>query len=79
MKTKLFISEQYEPLLGLKETEKVIRLIKDFFQINLSFELNLMRVTDPLFDKAGTGINDDLSGIEKISRFSPLTRTDKIC
>ena len=65
MRTDLFIPEQYEPLLDLKETEKAIRLIKEFFQINLSFELNLQRITAPLFVKAGTGINDDLSGVEK--------------
>jgi aspartate--ammonia ligase len=70
MKTDLFIPAQYEPLLGLKETEKAIRLIKEFFQINLAFELNLMRVTAPLFVKAGTGINDDLSGIERPVSFN---------
>ncbi|MDZ7332397.1 MAG: aspartate--ammonia ligase [candidate division KSB1 bacterium] len=55
----------YTPILGLKETEKAIRLIKEFFQINLAVELNLIRVTAPLFVRAGTGINDDLNGIEK--------------
>jgi aspartate--ammonia ligase len=65
MKTNVIIPNQYQPLLDLKETEKAIRLIKEFFQTNLSFELNLMRVTAPLFVKAGTGINDDLNGIEK--------------
>jgi len=65
MKTNLIIPERYQPLLNLKETEKAIRLIKEFFQINLAVELNLIRVTAPLFVKAGTGINDDLNGIEK--------------
>ena len=65
MKTNVIIPNQYQPLLDLEETEKAIRLIKEFFQTNLSFELNLMRVTAPLFVKAGTGINDDLNGIEK--------------
>ncbi len=69
MNTSLFIPEQYEPLLDLKETEKAIRLIKEFFQINLSFELNLQRVTAPLFVKSGTGINDDLNGVEKAVSF----------
>jgi aspartate--ammonia ligase len=65
MNANVIIPNQYQPLLDLKETEKAIRLIKEFFQVNLSFELNLMRVTAPLFVKAGTGINDDLNGIEK--------------
>ena len=69
MNTSLFIPEQYEPLLDLKETEKAIRLIKEFFQVNLSFELNLQRVTAPLFVKSGTGINDDLNGVEKAVSF----------
>lgn len=69
MNTSLFIPEQYKPLLDLKETEKAIRLIKEFFQINLSFELNLQRVTAPLFVKSGTGINDDLNGVEKAVSF----------
>ena len=65
MKTNLIIPDQYQPLLELRETERAIRLIKEFFQTNLSFELNLIRVTAPLFVRAGTGINDDLSGIER--------------
>jgi aspartate--ammonia ligase len=65
MKTNLIIPDQYQSPLDLRETEQAIRLIKEFFQVNLSFELNLMRVTAPLFVKAGTGINDDLNGIER--------------
>jgi aspartate--ammonia ligase len=65
MMKNLVIPERYEAILGLKETEEAIRLIKEFFQTNLAFELNLMRVTAPKFVKAGTGINDDLNGIEK--------------
>ena len=59
------IPEVYEPKLNLRDTEKAIRMIKEFFQINLAVELNLMRVTAPIFVKAGTGINDDLNGIER--------------
>ncbi len=55
----------YKPLLNLKETEKAIQQIKDFFQMNLAAELGLRRVTAPLFVKKGTGINDDLNGIER--------------
>lgn len=65
MAMKLMIPKQYSSLLDLRDTEKAIRLIKEFFQVNLAVELNLVRVTAPLFVKAGTGINDDLNGIEK--------------
>ena len=64
------IPPSYRAVLGLKDTEKAIRLIKEFFQTNLAFELNLMRVTAPLFVKSGTGINDDLNGIEKPVAFN---------
>ncbi len=57
-------------LLSTKETEIAIKLIKDFFQLNLATELNLSRVTAPLFVPAGTGINDDLNGIEKPVAFN---------
>ena len=55
----------YRPLLNVKETEHAIKALKDFFELNLATELNLSRVTAPLFVKGGTGINDDLNGIEK--------------
>lgn len=55
----------YTSLLDLKQTEKGIKSIKDFFQQNLSSELRLRRVTAPLFVESGTGINDDLNGIER--------------
>ena len=70
MKTALFIPKDYKPLLEIKETEQAIRLIKEFFQTNLAFELNLIRVTAPLFVKAGTGVNDDLNGIERPVSFN---------
>ncbi len=76
MNTSLFIPEQYKPLLDLRETEKAIRLIKEFFQINLSFELNLQRVTAPLFVKSGTGINDDLNGVERAVSFKIMALDD---
>lgn len=57
--------KNYHPLLDVRQTEKAIKLIKDFFQEQLATELKLYRVTAPLFVPAGTGINDDLNGIEK--------------
>jgi len=55
----------YEPLLDLKHTEQGIKIIKEFFQQNLSTELRLRRVTAPLFVLKGLGINDDLNGVER--------------
>ncbi|WP_297089670.1 aspartate--ammonia ligase [uncultured Draconibacterium sp.] len=62
---KLTIPEGYQSVLDVQQTEQAIKLIKDFFQQNLSSELRLRRVTAPLFVKQGTGINDDLNGIER--------------
>jgi aspartate--ammonia ligase len=64
MQTNNVILDGYNALLNLRETEKAIRLIKEFFQTNLAVELNLLRVTAPLFVRAGTGINDNLNGME---------------
>lgn len=65
-----YIPEGYKPVLDLHSTEKAIKKIKDFFQLNLAFELNLIRLTAPLFVLKGTGINDDLNGIEKPVSFT---------
>ncbi|MCI1682641.1 MAG: aspartate--ammonia ligase [Bacteroides sp.] len=61
--------KSYKPLLDLKQTELGIKQIKEFFQMNLSSELRLRRVTAPLFVLKGTGINDDLNGIERAVTF----------
>lgn len=65
MSYKLKIPKGYSPILNLQETEQAINLVKEFFQLNLSSELRLRRITAPLFVKKGTGINDDLNGIER--------------
>lgn len=62
---KLTIPKDYKSVLDVNQTEQAIKLIKDFFQLNLASELRLRRVTAPLFVKQGTGVNDDLNGIER--------------
>lgn len=62
---KSVLEKPYKPLLDLRQTERAIRIIKEFFQINLAESLHLLRVSAPLFVMGGTGINDDLNGIEK--------------
>ncbi len=63
--SKLIRPSRYTALLGMRQTEQGIKLIKDFFQQNLSTELRLHRVTAPLFVLKGLGINDDLNGVER--------------
>lgn len=60
----------YKPFLNIEETEKAIQLLKDFFQLNLSSELGLRRITAPLFVLKDTGINDDLNGTENKVNFA---------
>jgi len=55
----------YIPKLDVRRVESAIKDIKDFFERNLSRNLNLERVSAPLFVRSGTGFNDDLNGIEK--------------
>ena len=62
----LIIPKGYRNLLGSVEaTEKAIKCVKDMFQENLSAQLALLRVTAPMVVPSGTGINDDLNGVER--------------
>lgn len=63
--SRLIKPQGYKPLLDKRQTEQGIKLIKEFFQQNLSTELRLRRVTAPLFVLKGLGINDDLNGVER--------------
>jgi aspartate--ammonia ligase len=77
METAYMCPQDYHPILDVRQTEQAIRQIKEFFQTNLAFELNLMRVTAPLFVLAGTGINDDLNGVERPVAFPVLGLADE--
>ncbi len=74
---KLFIPPNYKSTLDLHETELAIKLVKDTFQRFLSSELKLLRITAPLFVLKGTGVNDDLNGIERKVTFPVKDIGDK--
>ena len=62
----LYIPDNYRNLLGnVENTEKAIKAVKDMFQDNLSAQLALLRVTAPMVVLSGTGLNDDLNGVER--------------
>ena len=65
MSRSLYIPEGYKSALTLRETQHAIKYIKDVFQQALSFALTLDRVSAPLIVKQGSGINDDLNGVER--------------
>lgn len=66
----LIIPKKYKQKLLPESTEIAIKDIKDRFQRQLSDALNLRRVTAPLFVLSGTGINDDLNGVEHAVSFN---------
>ena len=61
----LIIPKTYHKKLLPETTEVAIKMVKDAFQKRISESLNLRRVTAPLFVLKGTGLNDDLNGIER--------------
>lgn len=59
------IPEGYKSALSIYDTQKAISLLKRIFIDRLAGELNLYRVSAPLFVQTNTGINDDLNGVER--------------
>lgn len=62
---QLIIPENYRPALNLYDTQAGIKTVKDFFQNLLSLQLNLTRVSAPLFVTPESGLNDNLNGVER--------------
>jgi len=62
--------ESYQTKLGILETQKAIKLVKDYFETELAKELSLTRVSAPLFVRPETGLNDNLNGWEDAVSFS---------
>ena len=63
--SKTSIPKNYHDLLGLYDTQKAIGIVKTIFQEKLCAALHLKRVTAPLFVRTGSGLNDDLNGVER--------------
>ncbi|MDP0493748.1 MAG: aspartate--ammonia ligase [Fusobacterium sp. JB021] len=70
---KCIIPPGYQNKLSLFETEISIKKVKDFFQKSLSYELNLTRISAPLFVSEASGLNDDLNGYERAVDFDIKT------
>ena len=70
MEHKTTIPEGYTPRLGLRDTQIAIKKVKDFFERDLAIQLNLTRVSAPLFVDKESGLNDNLSGSERPVHFS---------
>jgi len=74
---KLIIPKGYKSLLSLYETQTAIGKMKRIFEDNLARELNLKRVSAPLFVEPHTGLNDNLNGTERPVEFD-LKETGQI-
>lgn len=61
----VYIPQGYKSPLTIYEMQRAIEYIKKNFQYNLSSELNLKRVSAPLFVDEASGLNDNLNGVER--------------
>jgi aspartate--ammonia ligase len=59
------------------QTEEIISFIKSSFEKRLASNLNIVKVSAPLAVPDGTGINDDLNGIERPVRFGIKSMNDQ--
>ena len=57
--------EKYTSKLNEFDTQSAISFVKDKFSSELCDALDLSRVSAPIFVKQGSGINDDLNGVER--------------
>lgn len=75
MKHEIF-PEGYSPVLSIRETEVAIKSVKDYFEKELAKQLNLTRVSAPLFVKPESGLNDNLNGTERPVSFDLMEQPD---
>ncbi len=60
-----YIPKGYKSLLNTRQTQMAIKKVKDFFERDLAIQLDLTRVSAPLFVRTDSGLNDTLSGTER--------------
>ena len=65
----LIIPEGYHSQLSIKQTQGAIKHVKDHFERQLAKQLNLTRVSAPLFVRPESGLNDNLNGVERPVKF----------
>ena len=71
----VIIPEHYENKLTIRQMEVAIKKVKDFFERDLAIQLNLTRVSAPLFVRRDTGLNDTLNGVERPVSFDIKNET----
>ena len=63
--SELIFPKDYDPRLTIRETQAAIKYIRDTFQREFGREMGLERISAPLFVRKSSGLNDDLSGVER--------------
>ena len=61
----LIFPKDYDPKLNIRQTQEAIKYIRDTFQKEFGNEMNLERISAPLFLPKSSGLNDDLNGVER--------------
>lgn len=73
----LIIPENYDPVLTIRQTQEAIKYIRDTFQKEFGREMNLERISAPLFVAKGSGLNDNLNGVERPVSFDMAAMPDE--
>ena len=74
---RCYFPKGYESPQSIKDTQKAIKEVKDYFERALADALNLSRVSAPLFVTPESGLNDNLNGVERPVKFGIKEQGDK--
>lgn len=75
----MFIPKDYKSCLTTRETEALIKSVKEKFQSEIESAMNLERISAPLFVEVNSGLNDNLSGRENAVGFSIKAIDNSYC
>lgn len=74
----IYIPDGYQSPQTIRETEKAIKEVKDYFERALADALNLTRVSAPLYVTPESGLNDNLNGVERPVSFDIKEQDGKV-
>ena len=74
---RLSIPEGYKSALDVRQTQIAIKKIKDYFERDIAVQLELMRVSAPLFVDKASWLNDTLNGVQRPVAFDIKDYTGK--
>ncbi len=75
---ELLLPKDYHSHLDVKATQGAIKHVKDYFERQLAKQLNLTRVSAPLFVRPESGLNDNLNGVERPVAFGVKEQDEAI-